>query len=185
MGSHSNMPPFMVIKAGLSNRCEGIWVTVFGKAFCLENVSPVPRVVWHQDFPLILGEDMTAFFRQAHGHGGIVVSTRCASPHPYHLMTERNGEVDFLFKVPQSIRGFRQNYPEVFSFVPALVYIPAGQAASRLADPRHFAPCMMAADKLLDKTRLLDWLEIQSRLEERGTAGECEAASLAASCCGP
>lgn len=164
----------------MENRREGIGLTVFGKAFFLENISPVPRIVWHQDFPLILGDDLTAFFHQAHGHGGIVVSARHANPHPYHLMIERNGEVDYLFKVPQSVRGFRQNYPEIFSFVPALLYIPAGKAASCLADPGQFAPCLMAEDKLLDKTRLLDWLGILSRQEDRGAAGARGAASVIA-----
>lgn len=178
MGSRGNNVPFTVVEGGSTGRCGDIALTVFGKTFVLDDLSPVPRVVWHPDFAMITPEDMAALYDHAKGQDAIVMTARRACPHPYRLLTENGGKMEYVFAVDQRVRGFRQKYPEVLSFVPALLYIPPHVAAARLADPETFTPFLMAEEKLLDKTRLLDLLAILIQEEEAALAGNRAPISL-------
>lgn len=129
---------------------------LFGKYFTEMGVRNTEQYVKHPDFPLVSESDFAQFKEYCHGKTKMVVSGAKSSVHPYRLrFIDSGGYSRFLYDVEMSIRGYRQSYPEVFSFVPAMVFIPAGIDCS-LIDVNDVEMYEVETFKTLDSTLFPD-----------------------------
>jgi hypothetical protein len=167
-----------IIKPPCSSRPKaGSTVVLFGKEFALDPVSCHFRVALHGDFPLIDEDDLNDFSEYCKDKDTITVSGCTAKVHPYRLMyIDDDGYDAHLADIPQTIRGNRHLYPQVYSFVPALVGVPPGAKIDRGVDPEALDMFIMPETKLLDRTILCDYLLIKAlqgdpnSLEPRGNS---------------
>lgn len=139
-------------------------VEIFGRSFHLPPISHRLRLVWHEDFPLIEEKDIIDFASYASNKSCPVITGCKARIHPYRLMyVDQDGFDAHLVDIPASIRGDRHRYPDVFSFVPALISIPPGIAAADLGNnPAAVDMYVIPSDKLLDNASLIDNLMIKT-----------------------
>lgn len=136
---------------------------IFGKEFALAPVSDNVRIVVHEDFLMITEQDISDFIAYSEKKNTIVISGCKAKVHPYRLMyIDEEGYDSHLADIPQSIRGNRQCYPEVYQFIPALISIPPKTPIRTLDPPEDINMYVMLAKKLLDKSSLIDKLLIMS-----------------------
>ena len=135
-------------------------LSIFNKTFTEPPVSDKFRIIKHPDFPLLNQEEVQTFADYAKKQNKIVMTGCPARVHPYRLKyVNQQGFSDFFYEVDQAIRGNRHLYPYVFSFVPAMIAIPAGidiQAESAAEMLMYKLP----ADRLLDLSIPLERLLI-------------------------
>lgn len=132
---------------------------VFGKFFTLPAISNLQRIVVHLDFPLIAETDIDDFVSKSTQSTKPTISCRRVRTHPYRAMViGEDGYDNFLAEIPQSIRGNRHLYPEVFELVPALMAIPPGFDMNLLPLSDEIGMYEMDERKLLDKTKQIDRL---------------------------
>jgi hypothetical protein len=138
-------------------------VTILGKAFRIADTSPRFRVIVHDDFPMITEDDVRGFISDSMGKRKIVVSGCPCDVHPYRLMViDSEGHDGHFVDIPQTVRGNRQSYPEVYSLVPALMGIPPRVSVKYVGDPRKMDIYPMPRSKLLDRSSRMDGLMIRS-----------------------
>ena len=141
---------------------------ICGKAFDIAPHADTFRFVRHEDYPLINDLDVAAFISYATKRKALVISGCKARIHPYRIMyIDEAGYGENLVDIPQSIRGNRHLYPEIYEFVPALIGLPPRQTVDRLL--KDGAGCeiyLMPEEKLLDCSNSLERLLIQSILEK-------------------
>ncbi len=136
-------------------------VCVFGKEFVLEPISDNFRLALHEDFPMIIREDIRDFIGYSVKKGVIVISGCIAKVHPYRLMyIDKDGYDVHFADIPQSIRGNRHFYPEIYQFIPAMVAIPPNIPISNVQRHDQLDMYVMPVSKLLDKTLFLERLLI-------------------------
>jgi hypothetical protein len=148
----------------LSSRAAAeVNTTIFGKGFTLQECSSEPRLVVHEDFGMIEDSDIRDFTAYSQDRNRIVISGCEAKVHPFRLMVvDEEGYDGPLFQIPQEVRGNRHRYPEVFQFVPALIFIPPGIPVSYWRDVQWLDMYPMPSRKLLDASSLIDSLFIRS-----------------------
>jgi hypothetical protein len=147
----------------LEKKKDGNTFEIFGKEFVLDRLCENHRIIIHEDFPLINENDINDFVSYSLKKGAIVISGGKAKVHPYRLMViDEAGYDGHLFDVPREIRGNRHLYPEVFQFVPALISIPPNTSINGFRSPKYIDMYIMAPEKLLNKSCLLDRLWINS-----------------------
>jgi hypothetical protein len=138
-------------------------VFILGKDFSIAPSSEKFRVIMHHHYPMVDENDLRDFISYSLGRNTIVISGSQAKVHPYRLMfIEEEGLDAHLFDVPQSVRGNRHAYPQVYQFVPALIALPPHVPASHLQHLDKADLYVMPQEKLLDESILLDRLLIQS-----------------------
>ena len=132
--------------------------TFFSKVFSIDDNSGQTIIV-HEDFPMITEDDIDAFIHHCRGSEKIVVSGRNVEPHPYRLLfIDQEGFFKPVVKIPQSIRGNRHFYPDVYQVVPALLFLPEGTTIKDLIEMSMPDIFLLEKDKLLDKTCFPDSL---------------------------
>jgi len=137
--------------------------SIFGKIFRLEPRSSVHRIILHEDYPLLTGSDVDEFIRYASSREKIVISGCTSRVHPYRLMQiAPDGYERYCMDIPQSIRGNRHRYPNVYSFVPALISIPPERTFPGTRRAEDLELYIVPPEKLLDSRRMLDRLMIPS-----------------------
>lgn len=142
-----------------------IRIDVFGKTFLPQERAGGELLV-HGDFPAITRSDIDAFKDVVMEKPLPVISGRLAEIHPYRVMyTDMNGFAVPLADIPQKIRGNRHYYPDIYEFVPALVWLPENldfELFMKESTPEMY---IMPGAKLLDKTRFPDWLFLKNKRE--------------------
>ncbi len=139
--------------------------SLLGKRFRVEPVAAMHRIVMHQDYSLIGPAEIDGFTTCALQRYGVVVSGCRCRVHPYRLMCiDEEGYDRFLLDVPQSIRGARQRYPELWSFVPALISVPPGTPFPRDASLKCAQMHPLPEPCLLDRAVPLEGLRIRAVL---------------------
>jgi hypothetical protein len=129
-------------------------IDIIGKVFSIAPVSDFHRIVVHSDFPLISEKDIEYFTAVSIRNSIPTMSCQRAKVHPYRVMVIGDDGYDgFLADIPQSIRGNRHLYPEVFELVPALIAIPPGVNAHDLNLCDAMGMYEMEEGKLLDKSK--------------------------------
>ena len=153
-----------LIRQGRSSKpAFDVGTTLFGKAFTLQERSSDPRLVVHEDFPMIDASDVRDFMAYSRNRNRIVISGCEAKVHPFRLrVVDEEGYDGPLLDIPQEIRGNRHRYPEIFQFVPALIFIPAGIPVSYSGNAEWVEMYPMPPEKLLDASSLTDSLLIRS-----------------------
>ena len=143
-------------------------LNIFGKAFDIAVSSDTFRIIVHEDYRLISDREVAAFIAYAQKKEALVISGCKARVHPYRIMfIDSAGYGENLIDIPQSVRGNRHRYPEVYEIIPALVGVPPHQTVDRqLKDGTGFEIYVMPEEKLLDCSKLLEGLLIQSILEK-------------------
>jgi hypothetical protein len=142
---------------------EGELVEIFGKFYGIPAVSNAFRIIVHPDFPMVTQEDIENFISASTRSEHPTVSCRKVRVHPYRLMViGDNGYDDFFIDIPKSIRGNRHLYPDVFECMPALVSIPPNFHAQSLQLSDRLGMYEMDEKKLLDKSKPLDRLLLNS-----------------------
>lgn len=133
-------------------------ITFFSKVFSIDD-NPDQKIIVHEDFPMITDDDIDAFIYHCRGRKKIVVSGRIVEPHPYRLLfIDPEGFFKPVVKIPQSIRGNRHFYPDVYQVVPALLFLPEGITIKDLIEMVMPEIYILEKDKLLDKTCFPDSL---------------------------
>lgn len=136
---------------------------LFGKLFVIEDISLACRVIVNADYPMINDMDIRCFALYGKEKGDYVISGCEARIHPFRLITlTQEGLTSYICDVPQSTRGNRHEYPVVYQFIPALVYIPAERAFPDIVKGDTTAALYkLPEEKLLDVTYFLDELMIK------------------------
>ncbi len=100
---------------------------ILDKLFNEQPVSNTFKIIRHPDYPRITDAEIQTFTNYAQKQDKIVMTGCQSRVHPYRLKyTDQQGFSNFLYQIDHSIRGNRHCYPEVFSFIPALIAIPKG-----------------------------------------------------------
>ncbi|MBN2139885.1 MAG: hypothetical protein JW718_02660 [Desulfovibrionaceae bacterium] len=145
----------------------GTWL--LGKRFDVERVAPEPRVIVHEDYPLLGLDDVSRFVRCA-AESPLATISGCRvedDHHPYRLLSaDADGYASYAVDVPQEIRGSRQRYPAVYRYVPALIFVPAGVPFPSAPAEGVTAMCRLEREKLLDRSNVLENLEIILQVRE-------------------
>lgn len=118
----------------------------------------------HPDFPLVTDRDAEALEALARRTGRVAVTGRAVpgQSHPYRLLRPaREPYLEYAADVPQRIRGRRQSYPQVHSFVSALVALPPGVSAEALLRPEAFVMLPLPEERLLDRSLPAEALHIR------------------------
>lgn len=149
--------------------CPGrLRLHLFGKSFDIEPVSARLRVLRHRHYPLVGPDEIAAFAAFASQAGVCVITGAPATVHPYRLLTCDEGMCGrFALQVSPQVRGNRHLYPCVYSFVPALVAVPAGVDAAALSRPGEALLYPLPRDVLLDGSDVLDALRLAALEQER------------------
>jgi hypothetical protein len=135
---------------------------IFGKYFRLEKLFGQHCIIIHEDYPLINENDIEQFVAYAIEKTVCVISGCRANIHPYRLMyIDDTGHDAFCVNVPQSIRGNRHLYPEIYQFVPALISIPPKMRLNSLSCYQNFDMFVMPGKKFLDQSLLTERLLIK------------------------
>ena len=133
---------------------------VLGKRFGDPGDPARRRVLVHPDYPEISEADVAAFEERTRDLE-VPAMTGCLvddDVHPYRLLMENDfGRLDWAVDIPQTVRGARQSYPDVYRFIPAMTHLPAGCAPEDLAT-RPMAMIEMACSQLLDEADPLERL---------------------------
>lgn len=138
-------------------------INIFGKEFNLVPTSDSLRMILHEDYPMIDEKDLRDFISYSKTKHTVVISGCKAKVHPYRLMhIDEEGYDGHLTDISQSIRGNRHCYPDVFNFIPALVYIPPNVSIHTLKLSEDIDMYVMSTRKLLDRCSLVDKLLIMS-----------------------
>ncbi|MFH1673070.1 MAG: hypothetical protein ABIF87_06565 [Pseudomonadota bacterium] len=138
-------------------------INIFGKEFDLAPTSDNLRMILHEDYPLIDKKDLRDFISYSEKKDTIVISGCKAKVHPYRVMyIDEDGYDSHLTDIPQSVRGNRHCYPNVFNFIPAFVSIPPNISIQTFISFEDIDMYVMPAKKLLDKSSLIDRLLIMS-----------------------
>ena len=141
-------------------------IELFGKYFDEPRFSKSHRILIHPDYPVLNRRLIDEFTTFAFQHNRTTITGCKAKIHPYRMRyINPNGYSDFLYRIDQSVRGDRHLYPDVYSFVPAMVSIPPGHDC---LDIRPESLLMYKVEKhcLLDQTDIVDRLSIQERSDE-------------------
>jgi len=140
---------------------QGDQIDIFGKCYRLPAVSNMFRIIIHLDFPMVTEKDIEDFTCISTRSTHPTVSCRRVRVHPYRLMiVGDDGYDDFFIDVPQSIRGNRHLYPDVFECVPALIAIPQNYNALSLQTSNELGMFKMVEKKLLDKSNPIERLKL-------------------------
>lgn len=132
---------------------------IFGKVVLFKRNA----VIVNPDYPMIDNDDIRNFVQFVEGKKTAVV-TGCKvddDVHPYRLVSkDMDGFVQFTVDISEKVRGARQRYPDVFRFVPALIYIPPVCSKSVLDNTEALELFELDAIKLLDASHELESLQI-------------------------
>jgi hypothetical protein len=138
-------------------------IRIFGKEFDQVAISDSIRIIVHEDFPMLDERDLAEFTSYSETKESFVISGRRANIHPYRLMyIDDIGYDAYYVDIPQSIRGNRHLYPEIYQFVPALISIPPKMRFDLLSCHENLDMFVMPEEKLLDKTILNERLLISA-----------------------
>lgn len=149
--------PFKEMKGG------DVDFVLFGKSMPVLAASNQYRVVVHDHYPMITQADIGHFIDYVIIQKALVVSACEAEVHPYRILTaDADGRQAFLVDVPQGVRGDRHQYPDVFSFRPALIGIPPGFGLDDSLPKRTIKLCIFPREKLLDRTNRLEALMVEN-----------------------
>lgn len=141
--------------------------SIFGKIFDSPPVSDDFRIIRHDDFPLISEQELQTFADYARKQKKVVITGCPARVHPYRLKyVDQQGFSNFFYEVDQAVRGNRHYYPEVFSFVPAIVAIPAGVDIHEIP-AATMVMYQLHSDKLLNLSLPLERLQIGQINQEK------------------
>ncbi len=136
---------------------------IFGKQFNLDAVSEEFRIVLHADFPLIREKDLEDFILYSLKIKKVVISGCKVKVHPYRLIyIDEKGYGNHLVDIPQSIRGNRHLYPEIYQFVPAIISIPPSLPIDNFNEKSDLDIYIMPTSKLLDRSLLVEKMLIAS-----------------------
>jgi hypothetical protein len=144
-------------------------LSIFGKWFQLEESCNHYTIIIHDDYPMIEKKDVETFIEYAIGKTGCVISGCEARVHPYRLMYIDNSGFDaFHFDISQEIRGDRHLYPDVYSFVPALLGIPPKFPVDSISNYDRLDMYLLPKEKLLDRAILTEALLIRA-IQDHGS----------------
>ncbi|WP_027186556.1 hypothetical protein [Desulfovibrio inopinatus] len=139
-------------------------IIFLGKIFREYIVCDFPRMIVHQDYPLLRHYDIEKF-QKATCTSSLPVVSGCKVKldyHPYRLLWKtQSKQLCYCVDVDTSIRGTRQQYPHVFTFIPALLFIPAGIAFPQSMHHPDLTMYVIERKKLLDATDEIESLQIQ------------------------
>ncbi len=147
----STETPEIVIIPCSETAADGI--DIFGRVFDVDDCSPFPRLLVHSDFPNIGSEDICDFAKYAQKCGKKIVITGAKSKvHPYRLKyRDKDGfERVLIDDISQEVRGNRHLYNNVYSFYPAMVWVPAGISIKEsLQSAQKLSLYLLQEEKLL------------------------------------
>lgn len=147
--------------------CENLRPSLFGKSLSGFVETDYQGVFVHQDYPMITKADCERFRTFCSDRDRIVVAG-CeidTMSHPYRLIKRHNRfYTRYVVDIPQSIRGRRQQYPTVYRYVPALVYLPRGCSLEHCNKPEEFSMFLISPTKSLDLEKVLDAFQIKKML---------------------
>ena len=131
---------------------------IFGKTFKTD-ISDTAEILVCCDFPVITAEDIASFRAFAKKKSTVVMTGCLTDIHPYRVMyIYENGCAGPLADISQKIRGSRHYYPEIYSFIPALIFVPPNVNIAEFLEKNTPEMYVMANEKLLDKKRFPDRL---------------------------
>ena len=123
--------------------------------YIYRNIKSNKNKIYYKNtnFPLIKEEDYLKFQKYCHGKSKIIMTGSKTAVHPYRLkFIDQNGYSRFLYRVSRDIRGNRQSYPDVFSFSPAMFFIPAGTDFHKI-NFKEVEMYEIERSKLIDKSK--------------------------------
>lgn len=138
-------------------------VELFGKLFPVATLRG-GGVLRHADYPLTTDRDAEVLEDLARRTGRVAVSGRAVSgqSHPYRLLRlAAEPCLEYAADVPQAIRGRRQSYPQVYTYVPGLLALPPGVGLEALLRPHEFLLLPLPEQRLLDQSNSLEALFIR------------------------
>jgi CMP-N-acetylneuraminic acid synthetase len=158
----------IIKQSGTANPESKGSLNIFGKKFDLLPISDHLRIILHEDYPMVKSEDLRNFTAYSKEKTAAVVSGCKAKVHPYRLMyIDKKGFDRHLANIPQALRGNRHSYPDVYTFVPALIAIPPGIAARNLLLDENIDMYIMPDVKLLDRSCFTEKLLIMALKQPR------------------
>ena len=159
---HSTEPPELIPVDSTIGR----GIDIFGKLFDIDESAGWPRFLRHSDYTNICKEDVCNFMEYARSSEKIVITGTESVVHPYRLKyVDLNGFEREFVKVDKKVRGDRHLYNKVYSFRPAMVWIPAGMSIKEfLQNPQKLSCYLLREEKLFDRSNLLDRLLIRENI---------------------
>lgn len=133
---------------------------ICGKRFEQMKISNKDKYYKHKDFCIVSEAEFSQFKDYCKRGKKPIITGSKSIVHPYRLrFIDNRGYSRFLYDVEMEVRGNRQSYPDVFSFVPAMVYIPGG-FDPRSVNLQHVEMFEMDSSKLIDSSVFPDGVVI-------------------------
>jgi len=127
------------------------------------------NILHHPDYPMVTQADYNEFKRFcSQKKRAVITGCEIQTPvHPYRLMMRFQQIYSrYVVDIPQTIRGRRQAYPQLFRFVPALLYLPKGNLFDLLKAQEELLMYPIPADKGWDRKKTIEKFQVERKRGE-------------------